>query len=202
MHGKYITMSISLSVMYIQNNMVLHFQFSFESSSYRENLCFNNPKTFIKAFFWNRAQHVGGIATTYITSLSMICIDPKRLNPYSYTFLHRLPVERSVVVIIVLMYYMVCAGDHLKINEQHLFLAHLSTKCSWWAIVTGLCPSSVVVHRPSCVVRRPSCVERKLFYLNIFSSATTHWILTKLHRNDPWVVPYQSCSNGFDWLYK
>ena len=73
------------------------------------------------------------------------------------------------------------------------FLAHLSTKCSGWAIVTGLCPSSVVVRRPSCV--------RKLFYLNIFSSETTHWILTKLHRNDPWVVPYQSCSNGSDWLH-
>ena len=38
-------------------------------------------------------------------------------------------------------------------------LAHLSTKCSGWAIVTGLCPSSVVVRRPSCVVRRPSCVN-------------------------------------------
>ena len=49
-------------------------------------------------------------------------------------------------------------------------LAHLSTKC---AIVTGLCPSSVVVRRPST------------FYLNIFSSETAHWILTKLHRNDP-----------------
>ena len=24
------------------------------------------------------------------------------------------------------------------------FLAHLSTKCSWWAIVISLCPSSVV----------------------------------------------------------
>jgi len=33
----------------------------------------------------------------------------------------------------------------------HAFLAHLSTKCSWWAIVTGLCLS--------CVVRRPSCVN-------------------------------------------
>ena len=54
----------------------------------------------------------------------------------------------------------------------------------------------------SVVVRRPSCVVRKLFYLNIFSSATTHWILTKLHRNDPWVVPYQSCSNASDWLHK
>jgi len=28
-----------------------------------------------------------------------------------------------------------------------LFLAHLSTECSWWAIVTGLCLSSVVVRR-------------------------------------------------------
>ena len=64
----------------------------------------------------------------------------------------------------------------------HPFLAHLSTKCSGWAIVTGLCPLSV-----------------NLFYLNIFSSETTHWIWTKLHRNDPWVVPYQSCSNGSDW---
>ena len=54
----------------------------------------------------------------------------------------------------------------------------------------------------SVVVRRPSCFVRKLFYLNIFSSETTHWILTKLHRNDPWVVPYQSCSNGSDWLHK
>ena len=54
----------------------------------------------------------------------------------------------------------------------------------------------------SVVVRRASCVVRKLFYLNIFSSETTHWTLTKLHRNDPWVVPYQSCSNGSDWLHK
>ena len=57
------------------------------------------------------------------------------------------------------------------------FLAHLSTKCSGWAIVIGLCPS--------CVIRRPSCVVRKHFYLNIFSSETVHWILTKLHGNDP-----------------
>ena len=85
-------------------------------------------------------------------------------------------------------------------KSRCLFLAHLSTKCSWWAIVTGLCPSSVVVRRASSVVR--ACVVRKLFYLNIFSFETTHWILTKLHRNDPWVVPYQSCSNGSDWLHK
>ena len=30
--------------------------------------------------------------------------------------------------------------------------------------------------RASSVVRRASCVVRKLFYLNIFSSETTHWI--------------------------
>jgi len=78
---------------------------------------------------------------------------------------------------------------------SHSFLAHLSTKCSGWAIVTGLCPSSVVVRRALSVVH-------KLFYLNIFSSETTYWTLTKLHRNDPWVVPYQSCSNGSDWLHK
>ena len=35
--------------------------------------------------------------------------------------------------------------------NRFLFFAHLSTKCSWWAIVTGLCPSSIVVRRPSCV---------------------------------------------------
>ena len=63
-------------------------------------------------------------------------------------------------------------------------------------------PLSVVRRRASCVVRRASCVVRKLFYLNIFSSETTHWIWTKLHRNDSWVVPYQSCSNGSDWLHK
>jgi len=49
---------------------------------------------------------------------------------------------------------------------------------------------SVVRRRPSCGVRRPSCVVRKLFYLNTFSSETAHWSLTKLHRNDHWVVPY------------
>ena len=39
------------------------------------------------------------------------------------------------------------------------FLAHLSTKCSWWAIVVSGCPSSVVVRRPSCVVRRASTFD-------------------------------------------
>ena len=31
------------------------------------------------------------------------------------------------------------------------FLAHLSTKCSWWAIVVSQCPSCVV-HRPSSTI--------------------------------------------------
>ena len=39
------------------------------------------------------------------------------------------------------------------------FLAHLSTKCSWWAIVVSGCPSSVVVRRPSSVVRRASTFD-------------------------------------------
>jgi len=52
----------------------------------------------------------------------------------------------------------------------------------------------------SVVVCRPSCVN--FFFLNIFTSETAHWILTKIHRHDPWVVPYQSCSNGSDWLHK
>ena len=61
---------------------------------------------------------------------------------------------------------------------------------------------SVVRRRPYSIVRRPSCVVRKLLYLNVFSFETAHWILTKLHRNDPWVVPYQSGSNCSSWMHK
>jgi len=44
--------------------------------------------------------------------------------------------------------------------------------------------------RPVSVVRhRPSCVVRQLFYFNIFSSETAHWILIKLHRNGSSVSP-------------
>jgi len=49
---------------------------------------------------------------------------------------------------------------------------------------------------------RTLSVVRRRRYLNIFFSETTHWILTKLYRNDPWVVPYQNCLTGFDWLHK
>ena len=55
-----------------------------------------------------------------------------------------------------------------------------------------------VVHRPS--VR--ACARASTISLNNISSETTYWILTKLHRNDPWVVPYYSCSNRSSWLHK
>ena len=45
------------------------------------------------------------------------------------------------------------------IKNASLFLAHLSTNCSWWAIVVSGCPSSVVVRRASSVVRRASSVN-------------------------------------------
>ena len=44
-------------------------------------------------------------------------------------------------------------------RQTAAFLAHLSTKCSWWAIVVSGCPSSVVMCRASCVVRRASSVN-------------------------------------------
>jgi len=36
---------------------------------------------------------------------------------------------------------------------------------------------------------------------NDIFSWTTNGNLTKLNRNGPWVVPYQNCSNGSDWLH-
>ena len=41
------------------------------------------------------------------------------------------------------------------VSSDKILSAHLSTKCSWWAIVVSQFPSSVV-RRPSCVVHRPS----------------------------------------------
>jgi len=54
-------------------------------------------------------------------------------------------------------------------------------------------------------VRRPSSVRasvRQQFPVNNISSETAYWILTKLQRNDPWVVLYQICSNRSSWLHK
>ena len=54
---------------------------------------------------------------------------------------------------------------------------------------------------PLFVIHRPS-VHPSTIALNNFSSETPYWILTKLHRNDPRVVPYKSCSNHYSWLHK
>ena len=43
-------------------------------------------------------------------------------------------------------------------SENYLFLAHLSTRCSRWAIVITLCPASVV-SRPSSVVCRQQFIQ-------------------------------------------
>ena len=54
-------------------------------------------------------------------------------------------------------------------------------KLTWTQSAQGQLLWPAFVRRPSpCVVRRSSSVVRKLFYLNIFFSETTHWILTKL----------------------
>ena len=52
------------------------------------------------------------------------------------------------------------------------------------------------------ILQCPASVRASTISLNNISSETTYWILTKLHRNDPWVVPYQSCSNRSSWLHK
>jgi len=55
-----------------------------------------------------------------------------------------------------------------------------------------------VVHR-QCV--RPS-VRASTISLDDISFKTAYLILTKFHKNDPLVVPYQSCSNRSSWLHK
>ena len=140
-------------------------------------------------FYFSSKRRYIGIALCVCSSTRL----PQKLN-VGYNF------AKILTFFIKFSNYIACDNTDLMFSDfwgqGHIcqfcpFLAHLSTKCSGWAIVIGLCPLSVV--------RRASC---KLFYLNIFSSETAHWILTKLHRNDPWVVPYQSCSNGSDWLHK
>jgi len=57
------------------------------------------------------------------------------------------------------------------------------------SFVTGLCPSSCIV----C----PSST----FSFNIFSPETAYLILTKLHKNYHWGVPFQSGYNGSGCLH-
>ena len=45
-------------------------------------------------------------------------------------------------------------------------------------------------------------VRASTISLNNIFSLTIYGNFTKLHRNDPWVVPYQSCSNRSSWLHK
>ena len=75
--------------------------------------------------------------------------------------------------------------------ELSLFvlLAHLSRR-----LKVSCCDHSLSV---VVVVIRMSIRPQSL---NI-SSLTTDWILTNLHRNDPWLVLFQSCSNGSSPLH-
>jgi len=88
-----------------------------------------------------------------------------------------------------------------KVVLNKPFLAHQSTKCSGWAIVTGFCPSSINIFsssehkvlKVSYCVRSLSFVKQacvNFFNSNNFFSETTYWILTKLGTNDSWVVLY------------
>jgi len=87
----------------------------------------------------------------------------------------------------------VATGKSVNKSVKRFFLAHLSTKCSSELLW------SFNVRPPSSV--RP-CVRPSTISLNNISSETAYWILTKLHRNDPWVVLYQNCSNRSSWLHK
>ena len=92
----------------------------------------------------------------------------------------------------------ICARFINVVNPNCGFLAHLSTKCS----VSFCDPSMSGVRRPSVRASVRPSVRASTISLNYISSETAYWILTKLHRNDPLVVPYQSCSNRSSWLHK
>ena len=74
-------------------------------------------------------------------------------------------------------------------SNLFLFLAHLSTTCSGWAIMIALCPASIV-RRATCVMRLPQ------FTSNDISSVTTGRISTKVDRIVTLEVFYQTCSNS------
>jgi len=88
---------------------------------------------------------------------------------------------------------LLCKVSKCRLIFTSWSLAHLSTKCSSELLW------SFNVRRPSSV---RACVRASTISLNNISSETASWILTKLHRNDPWVVLYQSCSNRSSWLHK
>jgi len=86
-----------------------------------------------------------------------------------------------------------------EIGCQHVF-CYFCIQVNRFVIDFFSSPEHKVLRVSYC--DRPLSVVRKLVYLNIIFSETPQWILTKLNRNDPWVVPYQNCLNGSDWLHK
>ena len=63
-----------------------------------------------------------------------------------------------------------------------LFLAHLSTKCSWWAIVVSQCPSCFV-RRASYVIRRAASTIALKAY-SAYTPGPIDLILGRKHRGD------------------
>ena len=104
----------------------------------------------------------------------------------------------------------VCANEgfkNYKIKKQYIFLKYtifmlcqaLFSSPEHKVLKVSFCDGPLsVVHCPSV---RP-CLRASTISLNNIFSETAFWILTKLHRNDPWVVPNKSCSNRSRWLHK
>ena len=70
-------------------------------------------------------------------------------------------------------------------------LAHLSGSDK-----VSFCDHILSVVRRVCVCACVgACVHKQ------FLQKATYWILTKLHRNDPWLVLFQSCSVGSGQLH-
>ena len=75
---------------------------------------------------------------------------------------------------------------HAQYITSLSFLAHLSTRCSGWAIVIDQCPA-------------PMCLSVNNYLKNLLQQ-----ISMKFHRNDPWVMHFQKtskiwCSWGQNW---
>ena len=62
------------------------------------------------------------------------------------------------------------------------------------------CPQGELLWWP--IVRRPSCVCPSVNnFTEIFSLKLLIVFWPNFNRNDSWLAPYQSCSNGSDWLH-
>ena len=65
--------------------------------------------------------------------------------------------------------------------------------------VCGVCVCIYIYVNDTCLLALNLTV---CYFLGEANNMKCHIILTKLNRNGPWVVPYQNCSNGSDWLDK